>query len=141
MYGGGADTPDRVVTPAPFTTAEQEFRKATAPKSPDMYVAIYDYAFELKDKVKPDFTVQPAWRDELYRRLQAKGIEVDRALYNGAARYIDRELDLRITRLAFGDSTARRRTIDDDPQLRRALELIRQGDTQQELFALVTAKR
>ena len=141
LYGGGAVTPDLVVKPDTFTTAEQEFRKATAPKSPDMYVAIYDYAFELKDKVKPDFTVQPAWRDELYRRLQAKGIEVDRALYNGAARYIDRELDLRITRLAFGDSTARRRTIDDDPQLRRALELIRQGDTQQELFALVTAKR
>ena len=141
VYGGGAVTPDLVVKPDTFTTAEQEFRKATAPKSPDMYVAIYDYAFELKDKVKPDFTVQPAWRDELYRRLQAKGIEVDRALYNGAARYIDRELDLRITRLAFGDSTARRRTIDDDPQLRRALELIRQGDTQQELFALVTAKR
>ena len=141
VYGGGAVTPDLVVKPDTFTTAEQEFRKATAPKSPDMYVAIYDYAFELKDKVKPDFTVQPAWRDELYRRLQAKGIEVDRALYHGAARYIDRELDLRITRLAFGDSTARRRTIDDDPQLRRALELIRQGDTQQELFALVTAKR
>ena len=141
VHGGGAVPPDLVVKPDTFTTAEQEFRKATAPKSPDMYVAIYDYAFELKDKVKPDFTVQPAWRDELYRRLQAKGIEVDRALYNGAARYLDRELDLRITRLAFGDSTARRRTIDDDPQLRRALELIRQGDTQQELFALVTAKR
>ena len=106
-----------------------------------MYVTMYDYAIELKDKVKPDFIVQPAWRDELYRRFQAKGIEVDRALFNGAARYIDRDLEIRVTRLAFGDSTARRHSLDDDPQLRQAIELLRRGNTQQDLFALVTAKR
>lgn len=141
VFGGGAVTPDLTIKPDTFTTAEQEYRKATAARSPDMYVVLYDYAYELKDKVKPDFTVPPAWRDELYRRFQGKGIEVDRALYNGAARFIDRELDIRISRLAFGDSTARRRTLDEDPQLRRALELIRQGNSQQELFTLVTARR
>jgi len=104
-------------------------------------VILYDYAYELKGKVTPDFTVQPAWRDELYRRFTAKGIEVDRSLYNGAARFIDQELDVRITRLAFGDSTARRRTAGEDPQLRQALELLRRGNSQQELFTLVTAKR
>ena len=96
---------------------------------------------DLKDKVKPDFTVQPEWREELYRRYRAKGIEVDRKLFEGATRSIDRELDLRITRIAFGDSTARRRSLDDDPQLSKALELLRRGNTQAELFALVTAKR
>jgi carboxyl-terminal processing protease len=141
VYGGGAVIPDLIVKPDTFTTAEQEYRKATAAKSPDIYVIMYDYAIELKDKVKPDFTVQPAWRDELYRRFQAKGIEVDRALFNGAARSIDRDMEIRIARLAFGDSTARRRTVDDDPQLARALDLLRRGGTQQDLFALVTAKR
>jgi carboxyl-terminal processing protease len=141
VYGGGAVTPDLIVKPDTFTTAEQEYRKATAAKSPDIYVIMYDYAIELKDKVKPDFTVQPAWRDELYRRFQAKGIEVDRSLFNGAARSIDRDLEIRVARLAFGDSTARRRTVDDDPQLAKALELLRRGGTQQDLFALVTAKR
>ena len=141
VYGGGAVTPDVIVKPDTFTTAEQEYRKATAAKSTDMYVIMYDYAVELKDKVKPDFTYQPAWRDELYRRFQNKGIVVDRALFNGAARSIDRDLEIRVTRLAFGDSTARRRTIDDDPQLARALDLLRRGNTQADLFALVTAKR
>jgi carboxyl-terminal processing protease len=141
VYGGGAVTPDLIVKPDTFTTAEQEYRKATAAKSPDMYVILYDYAYELKDKVKPDFVVQPAWRDELFRRFQAKGIEVDRALYNSAARFVDRDLELRVARLAFGDSTARRRSLDDDPQLRQAIELLRRGNTQQDLFALVTAKR
>ena len=141
VYGGGAVTPDLVVKPDTFTTAEQEYRKATAPKSPDIYVIMYDYAYELKDKVKPDFTAQPAWREELFRRFQSKGIQVDRALFNGAARAIDRELELRIARIAFGDSTARRHSLDDDPQLQKALELLRRGNTQQDLFALVTAKR
>lgn len=141
VYGGGAVTPDLIIKPDTFTTVEQEFRKATATKWQEIYVLLYDYAYELKGKVGPDFTVQPAWRDELYRRFQSKGIEVDRKLYAGASRFIDRELDLRISRLAFGDSTARRRSLDDDPQLRQALELLRRGSTQQELFTLVTAKR
>jgi len=141
VYGGGAVTPDLIVKPDTFTTAEQEFRKATAAKWQEIYVILYDYAYELKGNVKPDFTVQPAWRDELYRRFTAKGIEVDRSLYNSASRFVDRELDLRITRLAFGDSTARRRTIDEDPQLRQAIDLLRRGNSQQDLFTLVTAKR
>jgi carboxyl-terminal processing protease len=141
VYGGGAVTPDLIVKPDTFTTAEQEFRKATAAKWQEIYVLLYDYAYELKGKVALDFTVQAAWRDELYRRFQSKGIEVDRGLYAGASRFIDRELDVRISRLAFGDSTARRRSLDEDPQLRQALELLRRGSTQQELFTLVTAKR
>ena len=56
-------------------------------------------------------------------------------------RAIDRELELRIARIAFGDSTARRHSLDEDPQLQKALELLRRGSTQQDLFALVTAKR
>ena len=53
----------------------------------------------------------------------------------------NRERVLEAARLAFGDSTARRRTVDEDPQLQKALELLRRGTTQQDLFALVTAKR
>lgn len=139
IYGGGAITPDLVVKPDTFSTAEQNFRKLTAAKSPEIYVTIYDYAYELKSKVARDFQVQPEWREELYRRLTTKGVELDRALYDGAARYLDRELEVRIARLAFGDSTARRRTVDDDPPLRRALELLRRGQTQQDLFTIVAS--
>jgi carboxyl-terminal processing protease len=138
VYGGGAITPDLVIPPDTFTAGEQEFLRATASKQQDRYVAIYDYAVELKSRVKPDFEVQPAWRDELFRRLNAKGVEVDRDVYDGASRYINRELEVRVTRLAFGDSAARRRTVVDDPQLRAALDLLRRGQSQQDLFALVT---
>ncbi|MFN8573585.1 MAG: S41 family peptidase [Gemmatimonadaceae bacterium] len=142
VYGGGAITPDLIVQADTFSTAEQDFRKATAAKGPDIYVALYDYAFELSKQVRPDFTVSPAWREELFQRLKKKGIEIDRKQYDGAAHYVDRLLENRVARLAFGDSTAKRRELDDDSQLRRALDLLRKGQNQKELFALVaTAAR
>ena len=78
----------------------------------------------------------PAWRDELYTRLKKKGVDVDRKLYDGATAQINRMLEQRVARLAFGDSTARRRSLDDDLQLQTALEILKKGQSQKELFAL-----
>ena len=47
--------------------------KATAPKNQEFYVVLYDYALELKSQVRPNFTVQPEWREEFLPRL-AKGV-------------------------------------------------------------------
>ncbi len=138
VYGGGAITPDVIVRADTFTTAEQSFLKATAAKSQDIYVTTYDYAMELKNQVKanPNFAVSPAWRDELYTRLTKKGVTLDRKLFDGAQTQIDRMLEQRVARLAFGDSTARRRSLDDDVQLQKALEILRKGQSQKDLFAL-----
>jgi carboxyl-terminal processing protease len=105
-----------------------------------VYVTLYDYAFELKDKVTKDFQVQPEWREELYSRLQKKGVNIDRAVYGGASRWVDREMERRVARIAFGDSTVRRRTLPDDPQLQKALEILRKGLSQKDLLALASAK-
>lgn len=138
VYGGGAITPDVIVKPDTFTAAEQAFLRASASKSQDIYVTTYDYAMELKDKVKghPNFVVAPEWRDELYNRLSKKGVTLDRALYDRAHTQIDRMLEQRVARLAFGDSTARRRSLDDDIQLQKAIEILKRGQNQKDLFAL-----
>lgn len=139
VYGGGAITPDLIVKPDTFSTAEQDFRKAMAPKSQEIYVALYDYAFELKPKVKADFAVDPMWRQEFYARLKARGVVLDRKQYDAAGGYIDRLIENRVARLAFGDSTAKRRELDDDLQLRKALEILRRGQSQKDIFALANA--
>jgi carboxyl-terminal processing protease len=139
VYGGGAITPDLIVQPDTLTTAEQQFRRAIATKNQDFYVVLYDYALQLKSGVRPNFVVQPEWRDELYRRMKAKGIDVDRALYDGASNYIDEVLEQRVARFAFGDSAAERRFVPRDAQLRKALDLLRHGQSQKDLFALVAA--
>ena len=141
VYGGGAITPDIIIRPDTLTTPEQNFRKAIAPKSQEFYVALYDFAMEQKGKVRPDFQVQPAWREALWSRLQKAGVTVDRATYDGASRYVDRLIETRVALTAFGDSTAKRRTLDEDVQLVRALEILKKGGTQRDLFALVPTQQ
>ena len=136
VYGGGAITPDVVVQPDTLSAAEQQFLKAITPKSQEFYITLYNYAMELKGGVRPDFVVTPAWRNEFYRRLTAAGVQIDPKLYSDASPEVDRVLGDRVARFAFGDSTAKRREIGDDNQLERAVELLRKGGTQQDLFTL-----
>ncbi|MGQ0647386.1 MAG: S41 family peptidase [Gemmatimonadaceae bacterium] len=140
LYGGGAITPDIVVKPDTFSTPEQSFLRSTAPKTQDIYVTLYEYAWELKTRVKPDFKVQPEWREELYSRLQKKGVEIDRPMYEGASRYLDRQIERQVARLAFGDSASRRRTLPDDPQLQRAIDILKKNPSTRELIALASSQ-
>jgi carboxyl-terminal processing protease len=135
VYGGGAITPDVVVKPDTLTTQEQNFNKELAPKTQQVIQALSNAALDLKGKVKPDFTVQPAWRDELFTRLQNAGVAVSRAQYDSLTPYVDRLIAARVSRVAFGDSTAKRRDLQDDVQLKRATELLERGQSQRDLFA------
>ncbi len=136
VYGGGAITPDVIVKPDTLTTVEQSFLKTLAPKGQVVYQTLTNFALDLKPKVARNYPFQPAWHDSLYTRLTAAGVSIPRAQYDSAGRYMDRLLDLRIARVAFGDSTAKRRDLDEDPQLKKALDLLQKGQTQKELFAV-----
>ncbi|MGH7619070.1 MAG: S41 family peptidase [Gemmatimonadaceae bacterium] len=135
VYGGGGIAPDVIVQDDTLTTAEQQFNKAIAPKGQDFRTVITDYSMELAKTVTPNYTVQPAWVNELYSRLQSKGVLTDRALYDGANRYIMRFLDQNVAHYAFGDSTAKRRDLAFDAPLRRAIELMDKSASQRDVFA------
>ena len=136
VYGGGAVTPDVIVQPDTLTTNEQKLLNALAPKAQQVRATLIDYAVEHKGKVQPGFQVPKAWRDEFYNRLVAKGVKVDKAQFDAGGSEIDRLLGSSIARIAFGDSTAKRRDVAEDAQLRRSLELLKQGGTQRDLFAV-----
>jgi carboxyl-terminal processing protease len=140
VYGGGGVAPDVLVRDDTLTAAEQAFGKALAPKSQEVYVMIADYALELSHGATKDFTIQPQWRDELFRRLVAKGVVIDRAQFDAARRYADRLLEQRVARLVGGDSTAKRRDLAFDAPLRKAMSLMEKGSTQHDLFTLATAE-
>jgi carboxyl-terminal processing protease len=137
VYGGGGITPDVIVPDDTLTTAEQQFAKAIAPKSQDARTVLDDYSMTLAKSVSPTFTVQPAWLNDFYNRLQAKGVTVERKTYDGASRYVSRLLDQRVAHYAFGDSAARRRDLPYDAPLRKAIDLLDKGGSQRELFAIV----
>jgi len=136
VYGGGGITPDVIVPDDTLTTAEQQFAKAIAPKSQDARTVLDDYSMSLARSVSPTFTVQPAWLNDFYNRLQAKGVTVERKTYDGASRYVSRLLDQRVAHYAFGDSAVRRRDLPYDAPLRKAIDLLDKGGSQRELFAI-----
>ena len=140
VYGGGAVTPDIIVKPDTLSTAEQTLARALAPKFPEVYTALSELAYEQKGKVQQNFTVNPQWREDLYARITKSGVKVEHAQWEAGRAWVDRQIEQRIARVAFGDSTAKRHELNDDVQLRRAIELVKKGGTQRDLFAMVPAQ-
>jgi len=137
VYGGGGITPDVIVPPPKIAAPDSVFATALGSKVPQFRDALTDYALSLKSSkaiTSPDFVVTPAMRAELLRRMEARGIKVDAATYNGAAVLIDRQLGTEISRYVFGDATEYSRRLHGDPTVNKALELIDGVTTQQELL-------
>ncbi|HUF26823.1 MAG TPA: S41 family peptidase [Gemmatimonadaceae bacterium] len=142
VYGGGAITPDVIVSADTFSTGAQALARSVAPQGQLVYVGSKSYALELKPAVtSPDFTISQAWRDELYRRLTAAGVTVDRTVWNEGAEWVDYQLGRDLARVAFGDTAAKKRDLASDAQLRRAIELLGQGRTQEDLFVIAQGTR
>lgn len=135
VYGGGAITPDVIVSADTLTAGEQVLRRALAPHFTKYFGAIGVLAQELKGKVKPDFTVDPAWREEIYRRLTADTVKIDKAVWDKGATDVDRAIESRVAKVSFGEAAAKMHEMKDDNQLRRAVDLLRKGTTQKEIFA------
>ena len=77
VIGGGGIVPDLIIRQDTMTTPEREFAKALGAKVPAYYDVLTAYALELKNAgtvTSPAFTVTPAMRAEVYRRLEAKGV-------------------------------------------------------------------
>ena len=135
VYGGGGITPDVIVPDDTLLTTEQEFLRSMAPKAQSFVTVLNQYAFDLKPVAARDFTITPAWRSELRRRLTTAGITIDAKYEPAATRILDRELDRRVSRLVLGDAGARQRSVVDDHQLARAIALLSTARTQEALFA------
>jgi carboxyl-terminal processing protease len=141
VYGGGGITPDVIVPADTISAAEQRFVQSIAPKSQQSYIALYNLALELRGSVGAGFAVEPEWRDRFFARLGEAGVAVDRAQFDAARPLVDRMLEAQVASIAFGDSTVLRRSLPYDSQLRRAVALLKEGGTQQELFARVEERK
>jgi carboxyl-terminal processing protease len=136
ILGGGGITPDIVITPDTASVAERELGKAIAPTIQAWHITLYNYALEMKPKLKLDFTITPEMREEIFSRLIKAKVAVTRAQYDAGQDVVDRNLERYLTTAAFGDSTWLRRSVKDDEQLAKALELLGRGPTQRQLLAL-----
>lgn len=140
VYGGGAITPDLTVSADTFSSKEMALQRVMAPHFTKFFNAVGMLAQDQKGKIKPDFSVNTAWREDLYRRLTADSVKIDKAVFDAGGSWADRYIENRVARVAFGDSTAKRHELRDDNQLRKATELLRKSTTQKEVFAAAAAE-
>ena len=142
VLGGGGIVPDVEVAEPVLTREGRALQRAIGDKMPQFRDVMVGYALSLKGSravTSPDFEVTAAMRDELYRRLGARGIVVDRAVYDAAAPLVNRVLGGEIAQYVFGTGAAFTRSLREDPTLSKALSLLQGVSSPAALLARVPA--
>lgn len=138
VLGGGGIVPDVEVATHVLTRAEKALQSALGAKVPQFRDAMVGYALSLKGTgavTSRDFTVTPAMRDELYRRMTMRGITLDRAVYDAATPLVNRVLGGQIARYVFGPRAEFERSLRDDPTLAKGLSLLQGVSSPEALLA------
>jgi carboxyl-terminal processing protease len=138
VLGGGGIVPDVEAPELVLTREGRALQTALGTKVPQFRDVMVAYALSLKGSravTTRDFEVTPAMRDELYRRLGARGIVVDRAVYDAAAPLVNRLLGAAVAHYVFGAGAEFERALRDDPALAKALSLLRGVSTPTDLLA------
>lgn len=137
VYGGGGIRPDLIVASDTLSTIEREFLRSVAPKVQAINNVLQDYALELKGSVSKNFTAPETWTTELMRRMAAANVTIEAKFDSTSRSFLTRDLENRVARLTFGDAVAKERTLSDDRQLVRAIELVKASRSQSQLLAAV----
>jgi carboxyl-terminal processing protease len=145
VFGGGGISPDLEVEGEPMNDAEIEFRTALGEQAAAYSDAAFRFSAVYASRhpdLGADFEINPAILGEFYRFLTEAGVEVSRELYDGAERVVAHELAIDLATVAFDDEeiTTRRRMAYDTP-VKTAAELLREGRTPKQLFALAETRK
>ena len=143
VLGGGGIVPDLEVATHPATAGDRALQAALGARVPEFRNAVVDYALALKATravTSPDFTVTPAMREELLRRLVARHLAPPRAVYDSAAPLVTRALSAQISRYVFGAEAEFARSLREDPTLARATTLLAGVTTQAGLLDRLRAR-
>ena len=139
LYGGGGIVPDVLVSVDTLSADEQAAVRALFQAGAAYSVGRFDYAVRYLQNnpgVELDFEVGEAQLAELFDQLQVeRGLSMERETLQRAARYVELDLEQEIALQGWGDLGAfQRRILYDDP-LQTALDLLREADSQEELFS------
>jgi carboxyl-terminal processing protease len=139
VLGGGGITPDLVVADT-LPTAVQRLVQEIQDRWPLFNNLLYRYAVEYARghaALRPGFPVTAEMLNEFHGLLAAEGLDLDRAVYDGASPFVARRLANEISVVAFNREEGWKRLLEDDPQLDVALDLLRSAPTTAQLFDLL----
>jgi len=144
VLGGGGIVPDIEVPNRVSSPADRAFVVALGASAPKFRDAVVDYAVSAKvahTLRDSNFTVTPAMRDDLFLRLQARGVTVGRSLYDAANGLVDRAISSQLLRYVFGPQAEFSRTLREDPTMQRAMNLLHGVRTPTELLGRVAVAK
>ncbi len=143
VYGGGGITPDVIAGDSVTPPVEGTFIRALGAKAGHFRDAVTDYALYLKATrvvASPEFVVTAAMREEVWKRMKARGVDIPRTVYDEAEPLVSRVIAFDIARYVFGSEAEFRRRASVDKPLQKALELARGAKTESDLLRKITAQ-
>ena len=144
IFGGGGITPDVLAGDSAVSPAEAALVNELGAKAGDFREAITETALAAKanHSIKsPDFAVTAAMREELWRRVTARGLKLTRATFDQASPVISRLLEDDIARYVFGTDVEIRRLASSDPALSKAVGLLSGVKTEADLLRRAAADK
>ncbi|MGI8401861.1 MAG: S41 family peptidase [Gemmatimonadaceae bacterium] len=143
IYGGGGILPDVIAGDSVTPPAEANFIRVLGANVGHFRDAITDYALSLKGSggiTSPDFVVTSAMREEVWKRMKARGIDIRRPLFDDAEPLVSRLIGFDIARYVFGAEAEFRRRASVDKTLQKALALANGVKTEGDLLRKATAQ-
>jgi carboxyl-terminal processing protease len=126
VYGGGGINPDVIAGDSTIPVGEGALIRALGANAGHFRDAVTDYALYLKATrgvTSPDFVVTPAMREEVWKRMKERGIDIPRSVFDEGEPLVTRLIGFDIARYTFGSEAEFRRRASVDKTLQRALDL------------------
>ena len=144
VYDGGGITPDVIADDSAYSAMMRGLQTVLGRKVSQFRDALTDYALSLKVSraVKTEqFTVTQEMLDEVWKRMVARGVVMDRGIYDESAPVVRQLLSYDIARYVFGPEAEFKRRIANDKAIASALEIATGADSQQTLLRRALAKQ
>ena len=144
VYGGGGITPDLLVAPTDSINGTRGFWRMIGAQAPKFRDALTESALAAKGAHavrSPDFQITDSLRQSLWKRVEAKGIKLDRAHFDSLSTVIDRLLGIEIARYALGPDAEFKRRLSGDRVVAAALELSNGAQVENDLLRRAGERR
>jgi carboxyl-terminal processing protease len=144
VYDGGGITPDVIASDSAYSAQIRDLQTVLGRKVGLFRDALTDYALSLKASraVKSEqFTVTPEMLDEVWKRMSARGVVMDRGIYDESAPVVRLLLSYDIARYVFGPEAEFKRRVASDKAIAVALELATGATSEQQLLERALARQ
>jgi len=137
VLGGGGITPDVIAGDTALSLENIAFMRAVGKKVGAFRDALTSFALQAKAShsiASPAFVVTPAMLDDVYQRMEARGVSVPRSTYDDSSPLVARLLSYEIARYVFGTNAEFQRKALDDKALNTVERLLNGARTQTEVL-------